>query len=133
MGDSLVAVVSIVVVLAGIVAIFTLVTSRRAWSDVGSGGLEGAGDAQPSEPLVDARDQEIHQMLGARNARRERRGEQPLDLDEELAMLLRPTAGDDVRDEVRAMVEARNRRLERSGMQPLDVDAEIERQLRELN
>ena len=93
----------------------------------------GAGDAQPSEPLVDARDQEIRQMLGARNARRERRGEQPLDLDEELAMLLRPTAGDDVRDEVRAMVEARNRRLERSGMQPLDVDAEIERQLRELN
>ena len=133
MGDSLVTVVSIVAVLAGIVAIFTLITSRTTWSGIGNGGLESAADTPPSEPLVDERDQEIRQMLGARNARRERRGEQPLDLDDELARLLRPAVDDDMRDDVRAVVEARNRRRERSGLAPLDADAEIERQLRELN
>src|SRR5687768_16346572 len=99
MGDSLVTVVSIVAVLAGVVAIFTLITSRGTWSDVGSGGLDAADGAPPGEPLIDERDQEIRQMLAARNARRERRGEQPLDLDEELAQLLRPSVDDDVRDE----------------------------------
>ena len=134
MGDSLVTVVSIVAVLAGVVAIFMLVSGRASWSEIGRGGLDTADDDAPSEPLADEREQEIRQMLGARNARRRRRGMQALDLDEELAQLLQPTADDEgLRDELRAVVEARNRRRERDGLEPLDVDAEIDRQLRELN
>jgi hypothetical protein len=133
MGDSLVTVVSIVAVLAGVVAIVMLVTGRVTWAEIGRGGLDTADDDAPSEPLLDEREQEIRQMLGARNARRRRDGMQALDLDEELAQLMRPTADAGLRDELRAVVEARNRRRERDGLVPLDVDSEIERQLRELN
>ena len=133
MGDSLVTVVSVVAVLAGVVAIFMLVSGRASWSEIGSGGLDTADDDAPSEPLPDEREQEIRQMLGARSAYRERHGLQPQDLDEELAELLRPDADEGLREELRAIVEARNRRRERNGLPPLDVDAEIDRQLRELN
>jgi hypothetical protein len=133
MGDSLVTVVSVVAVLAGVVAIFMLVSGRASWSEIGRGGLDTADGDAPSEPLLDEREQEIRQMLGARNAYRERHGLEPQDLDEELSMLLRPAADEGLRDELRAVVEARNRRRERDGLPPLDVDAEIDRQLRELN
>ncbi|MDX6679482.1 MAG: hypothetical protein QOE31_3534 [Solirubrobacteraceae bacterium] len=137
MADSLVTIVCVVAVLAGVVAIFTLVTSRGSWLQVGSGGIDARGHDGPDggacAPPADEREQDIRQMLGARNARRERRGEQPLDLDEELAMLLRPSVDEGLRDEVRALVEARNRRRARNGLAPLDVDVAIERQLRELN
>ncbi|MEY2512649.1 MAG: hypothetical protein QOJ89_7 [bacterium] len=133
MGDSLVTVVSIVAVLAGVVAIVMLVSGRASWSQIGRGGLDTADDDPPSEPLLDEREQEIRQMHDAANARRERRGVRALDLDEELAELLHPAADEGLRDELRAVIEARNRRRERSGLAPLDVESEIERQLRELN
>jgi hypothetical protein len=73
-------------------------------------------------------------MVEAKSARREARGESPLDVDAEVANLTAPPAGRDegLRDEVRQLVVARNERRARKGQEPLDVEAEVERQLREL-
>jgi hypothetical protein len=78
--------------------------------------------------------EEIRQMIQARSDRREARGEPPLDVDAEVAALLRPPGGEDaeLREEVRQLVIARNERRARRGEEPLDVEAEVERQLRDL-
>jgi hypothetical protein len=78
--------------------------------------------------------EEIRQMLEAKSARREARGEAPLDVEAELAALTRGAPGEDreLREEVRQLVIARNERRMRKGEEPLDVDAEVERQLRSL-
>jgi Spy/CpxP family protein refolding chaperone len=133
MQNSLVTIIAAVSVLAAVVAVFTSVASGRVYRDVGRGGLDTTDGERSSASPADEREQEIRQMLAARDARRDRRGEQPLDLDAEFAALLRAEAADGLRGEVRALVEARNRRRERNGLAPLDVAAEIERQLHELN
>jgi hypothetical protein len=71
-------------------------------------------------------------MLGARNARREARGEAPVDVEEELRALTAPPADPGLREEVRQLVEARNNRRVAKGQEPLDVEAEVSRRLREL-
>jgi hypothetical protein len=89
----------------------------------------------PQSPAAQAEAQEeIRQMLEAKNARREARGEAPLDIDAEMAQLLRPSTTHDpaLREEVRQLVVARNERRMRQGKAPLDVESEIDRQLREL-
>ena len=68
-------------------------------------------------------------MLEARNARRARRGEPPLDVDEEFARLTAPLIDPELRGEIRDLVIARNKRRERLGKPPLDVEAEIEREI----
>jgi hypothetical protein len=62
------------------------------------------------------------------------RGEEPIDIDAELASLTSaPSAADPVlREEVRQLVIARNERRLRQGKEPLDVEVEVERQLRDL-
>ena len=73
-------------------------------------------------------------MLEAKSARREARGEPPLDVDAELAALTAPAAVDEgLRDEVRQLVVARNERRIRRGEEPLDVESEVDRRLRELS
>ena len=67
--------------------------------------------------------------------RRVARGEDPLDVDAEIAELTAPPpAVEDpaLREEVRQLVVARNARRARKGEPPLDVEAEVERQLRDL-
>jgi hypothetical protein len=78
--------------------------------------------------------EEIRQLLEAKSARREARGQAPLDVEAELAALTAAPAPTDpgLREEVRQLVEARNERRHRQGKPPLDVDAEVERELREL-
>jgi hypothetical protein len=73
-------------------------------------------------------------MIQARSDRRVARGEPPLDVDAEVAALLRPAASDDpeLREEVRQLVVASNERRLRAGQEPLDVEAEVDRRLREL-
>ena len=73
-------------------------------------------------------------MLEAKSARRQARGEGPLDVDAELVCLTRGPAYADagLREEVRQLVIARNQRRSRKGQEPLDVEAEVERQLRSL-
>jgi hypothetical protein len=82
------------------------------------------------------RDDEIRQMLEARNERRVRRGQEPLDIEAELATLVAPSAALDADPElvaeVRDLVIARNERRVRMGKEPLDVEAEVARQLRDL-
>ncbi|HEY1594137.1 MAG TPA: hypothetical protein VGF74_01975, partial [Thermoleophilaceae bacterium] len=76
---------------------------------------------------------EIRQLVEAKSARREARGEPPLDVDAEVAALTRPQGHDEaLRDEVRQLVIARNERRLRRGEEPLDVEAEVDRQLRDL-
>ena len=72
-------------------------------------------------------------MLEAKSARRQARGEAPLDVDAEMEGLMGAGAADPgLRDEVRQLVVARNERRLRQGKEPLDVEAEVERQLRAL-
>ncbi len=129
-------VVFIVCGVAIVLAVIALVSSGRTWSEYGKGGLVMDRDtARPSPaPVAPAeRDAEIREMLAARNARRVRRGEAPLDVEAEFARLTAPATGQDVdpslREEVRQLVEARNHRRVRAGKPPLDVEAEVEREL----
>ena len=79
--------------------------------------------------------EELRQLLEAKSARRERRGEAPLDVDAEMAALSRPAAPPRdaaLRDEVRQLVLARNERRARQGKPLLDVETEVDRQLSDL-
>ena len=117
----------VVVGVAVVAAIWALVTSGGSYDDIGGGRMAlDRGEATPAE-----REAEIRQMLQARNALREARGEAPLDVDQEYRAL---TAQDDpeLREEVRTLVEATNARRVARGEEPLDVEAEVDRRLRDL-
>jgi len=132
-------IVWVVAIVGAIVAVFTLVGTGRSYREIGGGGfvrddaaLRGRAGAADSAA---ERDEEIRQMLGARNARRERRGEAPLDVEAEIAALDRPpphAVDSDLRAEIRDHVVARNARRVRAGRAPLDVEEEIERRIRDL-
>ena len=126
-----------VVCIAGaIAAVAGLVSTRKIWDDFGKDGLlmdsELARSSHTSAAALLERDEEIRQMLEARNARRIRRGEAPVDVEEELARLTAPAIDPELRSEIRDLVIARNYRRARAGKPPLDVEAEIEREIAEL-
>jgi hypothetical protein len=131
--DAFGTVVFVVVAIGAVVAIITLVGSGRSYRQIGRGGLTHESDDGPAGRAADERDAEIRQMLDARNARRERRGEPALDVEAELAELQRPGVDAALREELRDLVVARNDRRVRRGQAPLDVDAEVERRIRELS
>ena len=135
--------VLIIIVLVGIVV--------AAASYIGSGGIyQGLGktgltldepDLRP-EPVAGSAaanaeaQEEIRQMLEAKSDRQVRRGEAPLDIDEEMSALASPAGGAapadaGLREEVRELVVARNERRMRRGEEPLDVETEVDRQLKE--
>jgi hypothetical protein len=138
MQDAFGIVLVVVVVLAAIVAIGTLGGFGRAYDQIGRGGLSlRDGSDRPAGEIAPAmaageRDEEIRQMLEARNARRLRQGREPLDLEAEMAALARPALDPGLAREVRDLVIARNARRARQGKEPLDVEAEVERRLRDL-
>lgn len=116
----------------------------NGWDAIGSGPFsivhEGKRQRGGRGPTVDPAIQaaEVRQMLEAKAARQQRRGENPLDVDSEAERLLaeadsagarRPDIDAELRAEVRQLVIARNERRMRAGQTPLDVEAEIERQL----
>ena len=131
----------IVVAVAVVIAIASAIGMGDVYRSIGKGGLsldesDRAAPQGPDTPASRAEaEAEIRQMVEAKSARREARGERPLDVDAEVAEL---TGGGGhahdagLREEVRQLVEARNERRVRKGQEPLDVDAEVERQLREL-
>jgi hypothetical protein len=131
-------VIVVVVVLAAIVAVIAIAGSGRLYDQIGRGGLSlRDGSQRPARDPAPAaaageRDEEIRQMLEARNARRVRQGKEPLDVDVELAALIRPAVDPGLAMEIRQLVEARNARRVRQGKDPLDVEAEVARRLREL-
>ena len=135
--DAFGTVVIVVAVVAVVVAAVSYWGSGRIYSGIGKGGFgmdrEDPGPA-PSAPDSSEARAEIRQMLEAKSARRQARGEAPLDVETELAKLMRssPTEDPGLREEVRQLVIARNERRARQGKEPLDVEAEVERELREL-
>jgi len=121
-----------VIGLALLIALAVLIASRGTWEDFGKGHLAMDSDSrEASPPAAGERDVEIRQMLEARNERRARRGEAPVDVDDELARLTRPAPNIDpaLREEIRQLVVARNHRRVRAGKPPLDVESEIEREI----
>jgi hypothetical protein len=125
-------------VVAIVIAVVSYWGSGRLYGRIGVGELS-TDHEQPARTVPgpssegEARE-EVRQMLEAKSARREARGEPPLDVDAELAALMRGSPEHDptLRDEVRQLVIARNERRRRQGKEPLDVDAEIDRQIRSL-
>jgi hypothetical protein len=144
MAEALPVVVVVVTVLAGLIAIAMLASSGRSWEQVGRGGLSlrDGSDRPAHEPAggasgataVRERDEEIRQLLEARNARRRARGLHAVDVEAELRALTAPAAAADpgLEAEVRQLVVARNERRARQGRAPLDVEAEVARRLRDL-
>jgi hypothetical protein len=124
-------VIWVVCILAVIVAFGALIASRKTWEDYGKGRFVMDHD-KPSHAGVAERDDEIRQLLEARNERRARRGEEPIDVDAELARLTAPAVDPELREEIRQLVVARNHRRMRAGKPPLDVEAEIEREIASL-
>jgi hypothetical protein len=124
--------------LAVVAALATLfVGGDRPYESIGRGELT-LDKPKPDPPAGSAAaraesEAEIRQMLEAKSARRERRGEAPLDIDAEFAALTRPAPADEaLREEVRQVVVARNERRMARGQESLDIEAEVDRQLREL-
>lgn len=152
MHDAFTYVIWIVCAIGVVVALVALASSGKVWDEIGkrglvsdrdrsigaeteSGRVAGADDAAAGAE----RDAEIRQMLQARNERRARRGEAPVDVEAELRRLTAPAtqapamqidAG--LREEIRQLVEARNHRRVRRGEEPLDIETEVERQIAKL-
>jgi hypothetical protein len=126
---------------AGIViALLSLIGTGKAWDEYTKRGLlmerDSPGAAGPSLGSAAAlleRDDEIRQMLEARNARRLRRGEETVDVEAELRRLTAPAIDAGLREEIRDMVVARNHRRARRGEPPLDVETEVEREIANLS
>jgi hypothetical protein len=118
-------------------ALAALALSGKTWEEYGKDGLLMEGES-PSDPrpgsagAVLDRDVEIRQLLEARNARRQRRGEAPIDVEQELRRLTASAIDESLRAEIREPVIARNHRRTRAGKPPLDVDAEIAREIADL-
>ena len=129
-------VIWVVCVLAVLIALAALIFSGKTWEDFGKGRLVMDRDsAQHSRTgsgmTTTERDTEIRQLLEARNERRARRGEPPIDIEQELDRLTAsaPAIDPALLEEIRQLVVARNHRRVRAGKPPLDVEAEIEREI----
>jgi hypothetical protein len=123
-------VVIAVVALAALIGVATFAARSSAYDEIGRGGL--SIDRPPPGPAATSgmvRDAEIRQMLEAANDRRIRRGEEPRDIEAELARLTRPAVDPELEAEIRSLVVASNERRERRGEPPLDVETEVRRQL----
>jgi hypothetical protein len=120
-------------------AVAALLLGRRTWDDYGRNHLvldsERTGPRPSAGPAITPgeRDEEIRQMLEARNARLRRRGQPEVDVEQELARLSAPAVDDELRAEIRDLVIARNHRRARRGEPALDVETEIERQIAALS
>jgi hypothetical protein len=127
-------VIWIVCGLGVVIAFVALAFTGKTWEEYGKNALlmdgDSPRDAKPgSAAAMLERDDEIRQMLEARNLRRERRGEAPVDIEVELRRLTAPQIDGELRQEIRDMVIARNHRRARTGKPPLDVESEIEREI----
>ena len=130
----------VVVILAAVAATIAFIGAGRIYQGIGKGAFaldepdRPIGGPAPGTAAYEAEAAaEIRQLVEAKSARREARGEAPLDIEAEIAALTRPAPADEgLRDEVRQLVVASNERRMRRGEEPLDVEAEVERQLRDL-
>lgn len=135
-------VIIIVVLVAIPIAAIAFAGAGAVYREIGKGAFAMDHDQPQSSPGLDSRvgraeqQAEIRQMLEAKAYRQRERGEQPLDVDEEMRRIQTPKV--DVRadpalvEEVRQLVVARNQRRLRQGKDPLDVEAEIAKQIGDL-
>ena len=132
----------VISLVAVVIAVISFWGSGKIYKGLGRTGafaLDDESERRPapvaSSPAANAEArEEVRQMLEAKSARREARGEAPLDIEAEMDQLLRPATvvDESLREEVRQLVVARNERRMRQGKAPLDVEEEIDRQLRDL-
>jgi hypothetical protein len=131
-------VVSVVAVVAAAISFWGSGTIYRGLGRTGGLAMDGEDAPLPAPTSAAANTpearEEIRQMLEAKNARREAKGQAPLDIEAEMESLTRPQVSRDpaLREEVRQLVVARNERRGRQGKPPLDVEEEIDRQLRDI-
>jgi hypothetical protein len=124
--------------LAMVAAVLALISQSKTWDEYGKNHLLMDTDlvkgaiAGSAAALLE-RHTAIRQLLEARNARRVRHGEAPLDVERELTRLTAPAIDDGLRAEIRELVIARNHRRMRAGKSPLDVETEIARQIEGLS
>ena len=127
---------TVVWVVAGVgvlVALIAALAGRKTWDEYGRQHLVLDTDSSVAKAGgSNERDEEIRQMLEARNARRRRRGQPEVDVEQELARLSEPQIDAELRQEIRDLVIARNHRRARRGEPPLDVEAEIAREIESL-
>jgi hypothetical protein len=140
-GTAITIVVFTLVVVSGLVAIGVLLNGK-AFDQIGAGGMDlrppaGSGGSGGAEESAALREDDIRQMLEARNRRRVARGEQAADVDTELRQLLddRPARSHDAETvaEARAVVDARNARRRRRGEPEGDVEREVAELLERLD
>ncbi len=136
-------VIIIVVLIAVPIAAIAFAGAGAVYREIGKGMFAmdhenpSAGPSLESKAGRAAQQAEIRQMLQAKAYRQRERGEEPLDVDEEMRRIQTPKV--DVRadpalvEEVRQLVLARNARRLRQGKEPLDVEEEIARQIRDLD
>jgi hypothetical protein len=121
------------VLIGGIAAVWGLVGTGKLYEKIGKDGLfrDETNAARSAPPAEDAgiREEEIRQLLTARNELRSHHGGEQVDIETELAALMRPAVDPELEAEVRAFVESRNARRIAKGQEPLDVDAEVARRL----
>jgi hypothetical protein len=124
-----------------VVALYWLVSSGKRWEDYGRDHLLMDRDARSpvgahvagSPEAIRERDDEVREFLDARNERRRRRGEPPVDVEAELRRLTTPLIDAGIRGEIRDLVIARNHRRARAGKPSLDLEAEVEREIARLS
>lgn len=155
MGNPLIDLVVAIVALGGAIGVIGMLRTGSLYDHIGEGGVSTPAprpEPRPGSPAAIAEQEaEVRQMLQARNERRVRQGEDPIDVDAEAARLLRPQTGGPAQEgsrlersdahrhdpelveELRQLAEARNQRRLRRGEAPLDVRAEVERALSELD
>ena len=130
-------VIFVVVGVAIVVAIYAAAGSGALYKQIGRGGMSLDRDDDHMRPMTQVvsqavADEEIRQMLTAKNARRAARGQEPVDVESEMTRLKAPAGIDPALEaEIRTMVIARNARRERQGKEPLDVETEVRRQVEE--
>ena len=143
MQEALGIVIFVVVGVGAVIAVISLFGRSSLYDDIGRGGLSIGEDrdlrpraSEPAPVSAQEREEDIRQMLEARNARRAAQGRPTVDVEQELAELTAAggaaSTDPEIVEEVRQLVEARNARRIARGQEPLDVEAEIERQLRDL-
>jgi hypothetical protein len=141
MAESFGVVVIVIAVLSAVVACLSYIGSGRIYRGLGRTGLSlDEPELRPSPPPGSGAwqaeaDAELRQLLDAKSARSEARGDGPIDVEAEIARLSRPVrvVDPDLRAEVRDLVIASNERRARRGQPALDVEAEIDRRLDELS
>jgi hypothetical protein len=139
MAESFGTVVIILALLSALIACASFVGSGGIYRRLGRGDLsldepDRSRDPQPGSSAWHAEaEAELRQLLDAKSARSEARGDGPIDVEAELARLTPQMSGADpeLRAEVRDMVIASNERRARRGQPQLDVEAEVQRRLSE--